>query len=71
VNYGDDFMKIVPKNESKIEKRVNWQYAITLNQIDGEWKPSDEYMKLIKKEINGEITTQDMREILNKKYLKV
>lgn len=57
------------KKVSKIEKRAAWEEAINLNQIDGEWKPSDEYMKLVEKEINGEINTKQMREILNKKYL--
>lgn len=50
------------------EKRKNWKFAIDINQLDGEWIPNKEYMELIEKEINGEITTQQMREILNKKY---
>ena len=65
----DDVANI--KKISKVEKRANWSYAINLNQIDGEWIPDKEYMELVEKEINGEITTQDMKEILNKKYLKV
>lgn len=65
------FMEIMPKKLSKFQKRANWNYAINLNQLDGEWIPDKEYMELVEKEINGEITTQGIIEILNKKYLKV
>lgn len=53
---------------SKEEKRKAWEFAIGMNQIDREWKPDDEYMELVEKEINGEITTEQIIEILNKKY---
>lgn len=55
-------------NISKSEKRNAWNYAININQLDGEWIPSKEYMEFIEREINGEITTEQMREILTKKY---
>lgn len=54
----------------KKEKRAAWDFAININQLDGEWKPVEEYMELVEKEINGEITTEEMRNILNKKYSK-
>ncbi|MBX4267148.1 antitoxin VbhA family protein [Clostridium estertheticum] len=53
---------------SEKEKRDNWDFAININQLDGEWIPSEEYMDFVKKEIKGEITTQEIRELLNKKY---
>jgi tripartite-type tricarboxylate transporter receptor subunit TctC len=56
------------KDISKVEKRAAWKESINLNQIDGPWKPDEEFKTLIEKEINGEINTQQMREILNKKY---
>jgi len=52
----------------KLQKIKNWEYAIGINQLDGEWIPSKEYMELVEKQINGEITIQQMRDILNKKY---
>lgn len=53
---------------NKNEKRENWEFAININQLDGEWVPSKEYKELMEKEINGEISKQEIREILNKKY---
>lgn len=55
-------------NSNKEQKRRSWNYAININQLDGEWIPDDEYKELIEKEINGEITTEQIIEILNKKY---
>lgn len=62
-------MNYLVKKESNLKRR-SWNFAIGLNQLDGEWKPDDEYMELIEKEINGEITKQQIRKILNKKYTK-
>ncbi|MBK5200329.1 MAG: antitoxin VbhA family protein [Spirochaetaceae bacterium] len=53
-------------DSNKEQKRASWDFAININQLDGEWIPSDEYKELIEKEINGEITIQEMREIFNK-----
>jgi hypothetical protein len=49
-------------------KRKAWDFAININQLDGEWIPSSEYKELMERQIEGEITTQQMRELLNKKY---
>jgi hypothetical protein len=54
---------------SKKDKREAWDFAININQLDGEWIPSDEYKKLVEKEINGEITIDEMIEILDEKYI--
>jgi len=55
-------------NQSKEEKIKAWNFAININQLDGEWIPSKEYMELVEKEINGEITTEQIRKILIKKH---
>jgi hypothetical protein len=55
-------------NSSKEEKRKAWEWGIGMNQLDGEWIPSEELKELMEKEINGEITTEEIREILIKKY---
>ena len=54
-------------NSSKEEKRKAWEWGIGTNQLDGEWIPSEELKELMEKEINGEITTEEIREILIKK----
>jgi len=56
------------EDSNKELKRKSWDFAININQLDGEWIPDDEYKELIEKEINGEITIEQMREIFNKKY---
>lgn len=53
---------------SKEANRKAWNNAIALNQINGPWEPDAEFKELMEKEINGEITTQEMRERLIKKY---
>lgn len=44
-----------------------WNYAIGIVQVDG-IKPSDEFLKLVEKEKKGEITSEDIRKVLYKKY---
>lgn len=44
-----------------------WNYAIGIVQIDG-IKPSDEFLELVEKEKRGEITGDDIRRVLYKKY---
>lgn len=57
-------------DSNKERKRKVWDFAININQLDGEWIPIDEYKELMERQIKGEITTQQMRELLNKKYIK-
>lgn len=52
----------------KLRKRKNWEFALNMNQLDGEYIPSDELKELVEREINSEITTEEIVEILNKKY---
>lgn len=44
-----------------------WDFAIGLVQIDG-IKPSDYFLELVEKEKKGEITGNDIRRLLTKKY---
>lgn len=47
-----------------------WDYAIGIVQMDGV-KPSEEFMELVEREKRGEITGDDIREALIKKYSKL
>ncbi len=44
-----------------------WDYALGMINVDG-LEPSPEFKKLIEKEKRGEMTTDDMRKVLDKKY---
>jgi len=44
-----------------------WDYAIGIVQVDGT-KPSDDFLELVEKEKRREITGEDIRRILIKKY---
>lgn len=58
------------KLESEKEKRFKkecWDFALGVQKID-DYEPSEEYLALIQREINGEISTKEMIEILNRKY---
>lgn len=44
-----------------------WDYALGMIKVDG-LEPSPEFEALIKKEKRGEMTTEEMRKVLDKKY---
>lgn len=44
-----------------------WDYARGMIKVDG-LEPSPEFKKLIEKEKRGEMTMEDMRKVLDKKY---
>ena len=44
-----------------------WDYALGMIKVD-ELEPSPEFKELIEKESRGEMTTEDMRKVLDKKY---
>lgn len=44
-----------------------WDYALGMIKVDG-LEPSPEFKDLIAKEKCGEMTTDDMRKVLDKKY---
>ena len=50
-----------------MEKERAWDYAIGIVQVDG-IKPSDDFLKLVEKEKRGELTSDDIRKVLVKKY---
>lgn len=54
--------------ESKIEKRNDWETAININQLHGPIEPSEKLKELMEKEINGQIKTDEIVEILVEKY---
>ncbi|WP_461207638.1 antitoxin VbhA family protein [Clostridium sp. DL1XJH146] len=56
--------------DPKEEKRKAWEFALGMNQIYGKYIPSDEMKELIEKNINEEITTDEIIDILIKKYTK-
>jgi hypothetical protein len=53
-----------------MDKRAAWDYALGLIQIDG-LKPTPEFLEMVDKEIQGEITLDEIERSLNKKYKKV
>lgn len=50
-----------------VDNNKAWEYALGMIKVDG-LKPSKEYLDLIEKEKRKEITTNDIRKVLNKKY---
>ena len=52
---------------TKEDKRAAWDYAIGMMQVDGA-KPDEDYLELVEKETNGEITLEEMKRILLKQY---
>ncbi len=44
-----------------------WDYAIGLIKVDG-LEPTDDFKECIEKEKNGEITFEDAKKYLDKKY---
>lgn len=54
--------------EEKIKRRNNCNFAIAICNVDGLFEPSEQYQKLLDKYINGEISSDDIIEELNKIY---
>ena len=48
-------------------KKDAWNYAIGLIKVDG-LEPTEDFKKLVEKEIQGEVTTEDLKKYLDKKY---
>jgi hypothetical protein len=66
--YFEELYGRLKKLEELEEKRKSWEYAFDLNQIDGEYKPSPLLSDLMEKEIQGEISSDEMVEKLKKAY---
>ncbi len=60
-------IKRTERNINDMDNCKAWDYAIGIVQVDG-IKPSDEFLELVEKEKNGEITGEDIREVLYRKY---
>lgn len=54
---------------TKEDKRKAWDFALGMAQVDGV-KLDKEYLELVEKEINGEITLDEMELIILKKHDK-
>lgn len=53
----------------KQSRRKAWEYALANTRLEySDWQPDEEYMELIEKNIKGEMTTDEIIEILIKKY---
>ena len=52
---------------ARIMQGNKWNIALGLIKVDG-LKPTKEFLALTEKEKRGEITTADIRKILNQKY---
>ena len=50
-----------------MEKQIAWDYALGLIKIDG-LTPTTEFMSMVEKEIQGEMTLNEIEASLNRKY---
>jgi len=55
------------KNKWFMEKQTAWDYALGLIKIDG-LTPTPEFLAMVEKEIQGEMTLSEIELSLNKKY---
>jgi hypothetical protein len=53
--------------EVSMDRKKAWDYAFGLIKVDG-LKPTDDFVKMAKKEIRGELTLADIEKSLNVKY---
>lgn len=56
-------------NSLKKQKRNDWDIVLGIHKINN-YKPNPEFKKLIQKEINGEISTEDIIKLTIDKYKK-
>ena len=54
-------------NQISIPNDKAWDYAIGIVQVEG-IKPSKDFLELAEKEKRGELTNDDIRRVLVKKY---
>jgi len=55
------------KTKCAIANEKAWNYAIGIVQVEG-IKPSNDFLELVEKEKRGELTNDDIRRVLVKKY---
>lgn len=53
-----------------MEKSKAWDYALGIIKVDG-LEPSEGFLKLVEREKRGEISDQDIKDFLDKKYKKL
>lgn len=53
--------------KNRMNKEKAWNYALGIIKVDG-LEPSPDFLELVEKEIKGEITTDDIRRVLDQKY---
>ena len=56
--------------KNSIDNEKAWDYAIGIVQVEG-IKPSKDFLELAEKEKRGELTNDDIRRVLVKKYTVV
>lgn len=56
-------------NNVKVKKKEAWDIALGIHKINN-FEPDEEFKKLIEKEVNGEITTEDIIKQTVEKYKK-
>lgn len=50
-----------------VNSNKKWDFALGLIKVDG-LEPTPEFKRLIEKEKSGQITMNDIKEVLDKKY---
>ena len=50
-----------------VDSNKKWDYALGMIKVDG-LEPTPEFKRLIEKEISGEMTMDDIKTALDKKY---
>ena len=53
--------------ERRMSKTEAWNYALGMIRVDG-LEPSPEYLELVEKEKRGELTREDIKNVLDTKY---
>jgi hypothetical protein len=56
------------KLEELEKKRKSWQFAQDINQIDGEYEPSQLLSDMMEKEIHGELSSNEIVKKLKQEY---
>lgn len=51
----------------RVSNNEAWNFALGMIKIDG-LEPTEDFLELVEKEKAGEITTNDITKILNRKY---
>lgn len=54
-------------NELKMSKTEAWDYALGMIRVDG-LEPTAEFLDLVEREKHGEMTREDIKKVLDRKY---